>query len=56
MLVSSCGPGRPRFVGGEDIDIVFEHSGRETFDVSVYVTHKRGTITCASTSGYRRSQ
>jgi crotonyl-CoA reductase len=40
--------------GGEDVDIVFEHPGRETFGASVYVTRKGGTIvTCASTSGYR---
>ena len=40
--------------GGEDIDIVFEHPGRETFGASVYVTRKGGTIvTCASTSGYK---
>ncbi|WP_374103270.1 crotonyl-CoA carboxylase/reductase [Streptomyces sp. MK37H] len=40
--------------GGEDVDIVFEHPGRETFGVSVYVTRKGGTIvTCASTTGYR---
>jgi crotonyl-CoA reductase len=39
--------------GGEDIDIVFEHPGRETFGASVYVTKRGGTITtCASTSGY----
>ncbi|MEX3106150.1 MULTISPECIES: crotonyl-CoA carboxylase/reductase [unclassified Streptomyces] len=39
--------------GGEDIDIVFEHPGRETFGASVYVARKGGTIvTCASTSGY----
>ncbi len=42
--------------GGEDIDIVFEHPGRETFGASVYVTKKGGTIaTCASTSGYLHS-
>ncbi|MFF7184367.1 crotonyl-CoA carboxylase/reductase [Streptomyces sp. NPDC008222] len=40
--------------GGEDVDIVFEHPGRETFGASVYVTRRGGTIvTCASTSGYR---
>ncbi|MFI6640462.1 crotonyl-CoA carboxylase/reductase [Streptomyces sp. NPDC050504] len=40
--------------GGEDVDIVFEHPGRETFGASVYVTRKGGTIvTCASTSGFR---
>ncbi len=39
--------------GGDDIDIVFEHPGRDTFGASVYVTRKGGTITtCASTSGY----
>jgi crotonyl-CoA reductase len=39
--------------GGEDPDIVFEHPGRETFGVSVYVAKKGGTVvTCASTSGY----
>ena len=39
--------------GGEDVDIVFEHPGRETFGACVYVTRKGGTIvTCASTSGY----
>ncbi|WP_330344104.1 crotonyl-CoA carboxylase/reductase [Streptomyces longwoodensis] len=39
--------------GGEDVDIVFEHPGRETFGASVYVTRKGGTVvTCASTAGY----
>jgi crotonyl-CoA reductase len=39
--------------GGDDIDIVFEHPGRETFGASVFVTRRGGTITtCASTSGY----
>ncbi|WP_040158254.1 crotonyl-CoA carboxylase/reductase [Mobilicoccus massiliensis] len=38
---------------GHDVDIVFEHPGRETFGASVYVARKGGTIvTCASTSGY----
>ena len=36
--------------GGDDPDIVFEHPGRETFGVSVYVAKRGGTIvTCAST-------
>ncbi|MCQ8769832.1 crotonyl-CoA carboxylase/reductase [Streptomyces telluris] len=40
--------------GGEDVDIVFEHPGRETFGASVFVARKGGTIvTCASTSGYK---
>jgi len=39
--------------GGDDVDIVFEHPGRETFGASVYVAKKGGTIvTCASTSGF----
>jgi crotonyl-CoA reductase len=39
--------------GGHDPDIVFEHPGRETFGVSVYVARRGGTVvTCASTSGY----
>jgi crotonyl-CoA reductase len=39
--------------GGYDVDIVFEHPGRETFGASVYVARKGGTIvTCASTTGY----
>src|SRR3954452_13995922 len=42
--------------GGYDVDIVFEHPGRETFGASVYVARKGGTIvTCASTSGYLHS-
>ncbi|GAB2936216.1 crotonyl-CoA carboxylase/reductase [Micromonospora polyrhachis] len=45
--------GRTHLVG-EDPDIVFEHPGRETFGVSVYVAKRGGTIvTCASTSGYQ---
>ncbi|HEV7875862.1 MAG TPA: crotonyl-CoA carboxylase/reductase, partial [Nocardioides sp.] len=33
--------------GGEDVDIVFEHPGRETFGASVYAARKGGTIvTC----------
>jgi crotonyl-CoA reductase len=40
--------------GGEDVDIVFEHPGRDTFGASVYVARKGGTIvTCASTTGFR---
>jgi crotonyl-CoA reductase len=39
--------------GGRDVDIVFEHPGRETFGASVYVVRRGGTVvTCASTSGY----
>ena len=30
--------------GGEDVDIVFEHPGRETFGASVYAARKGGTI------------
>jgi crotonyl-CoA reductase len=39
--------------GGRDVDIVYEHPGRETFGASVFAARKGGTIvTCASTSGY----
>jgi crotonyl-CoA reductase len=39
--------------GGRDVDIVFEHPGRETFGASVFVVKRGGTVvTCASTSGY----
>jgi len=39
--------------GGDDVDIVLEHPGRETFGASVYVARRGGTVvTCASTSGY----
>jgi crotonyl-CoA reductase len=42
-----------KLTGGEDVDIVYEHPGRETFGASVYVAKRGGTIvTCASTSGY----
>ncbi|MFR9729786.1 crotonyl-CoA carboxylase/reductase [Saccharopolyspora sp. MS10] len=40
--------------GGEDVDAVLEHPGRQTFGASVFVTRRGGTIvTCASTSGYQ---
>lgn len=39
--------------GGHDVDVVFEHPGRETFGASVFAARKGGTIvTCASTSGF----
>jgi crotonyl-CoA reductase len=38
---------------GEDPHIVFEHVGRETFDLSVFCARKGGSIvTCASSTGY----
>jgi crotonyl-CoA reductase len=38
---------------GQDPDIVFEHPGRSTFNASVVVCKRGGTVvTCASTSGY----
>ena len=40
--------------GGEDVDVVFEHPGRQTFGASVFVAKPGGAIvTCASTSGFR---
>jgi len=42
-----------RALVGEDVDIVFEHPGRQTFGASVFVAKRGGTIvTCAATSGY----
>ncbi len=38
---------------GTDVDIVFEHPGRQTMGASVFVAKRGGTIvTCAATSGY----
>jgi crotonyl-CoA reductase len=42
-----------QLTNGEDVDIVFEHPGRDTFGASTYVARRGGTIvTCASTTGY----
>jgi crotonyl-CoA reductase len=42
-----------RLTGGEDPQIVFEHTGRETFGTSVFVAARGGSVvTCASTTGY----
>lgn len=42
-----------RCTGGEDCDIIFEHTGRSTFAASVGVAKAGGRIvTCGSTSGY----
>ncbi|MGW2822747.1 crotonyl-CoA carboxylase/reductase [Streptomyces sp. NPDC001443] len=41
---------------GRDPDIVFEHTGRATFGVSVFVVRRGGVvITCGSSSGYQHS-
>ena len=38
---------------GDDVDIVFEHPGRQTMGASVFAAKRGGTIvTCAATSGY----
>ncbi len=43
-----------RMLGGEEIDIVYEHTGRETFSASVFVARRGGKIvTCGSTTGYQ---
>lgn len=42
-----------KLTGGEDPDIVFEHTGRSTFAASVAIARAGGKIvTCGSTSGY----
>ncbi|WP_030258041.1 MULTISPECIES: crotonyl-CoA carboxylase/reductase [Streptomyces] len=41
---------------GEDPNIVFEHVGRDTFGVSVFVARRGGTIvTCGSSTGYQHT-
>lgn len=45
---------RIRELTGRDADIVFEHTGRATFGVSVFVVRRGGVvITCGSSSGYQ---
>ncbi|HUO48855.1 MAG TPA: crotonyl-CoA carboxylase/reductase [Acidimicrobiales bacterium] len=42
-----------RTLVGDDVDIVFEHPGRQTMGASVFACRRAGTIvTCAATSGY----
>jgi crotonyl-CoA reductase len=42
-----------RSMVGRDVDIVFEHPGRQTFGASVFVAARGGmVVTCAATSGY----
>ncbi len=42
-----------RSLVGEDVDIVFEHPGRQTMGASVFAAKRGGIImTCAATSGY----
>lgn len=44
-----------KLTGGEDCDIVFEHTGRSTFAASVGVAKVGGKIvTCGATSGYEQ--
>ncbi len=38
---------------GDDVDIVFEHPGRQTMGASIFACKRGGTVvTCAATSGY----
>jgi crotonyl-CoA reductase len=42
-----------RLIDKESVDIVFEHTGRETFGASVFVAKRGGkVVTCGSTTGY----
>ncbi len=42
-----------RLINKETIDIVYEHTGKETFGASVFVAKRGGKIvTCGSTTGY----
>lgn len=41
---------------GRDPDIVFEHTGRATFGISVFVVRRGGTVvTCGSSTGYEHT-
>ncbi len=41
---------------GRDPDIVFEHTGRATFGISVFVVRRGGTVvTCGSSTGYQHT-
>ncbi|RXJ81161.1 crotonyl-CoA carboxylase/reductase [Arcobacter sp. F2176] len=45
-----------RLIDKESADIVFEHTGRETFGASVFVAKSGGKIvTCGSTTGYEHT-
>ncbi len=42
-----------RALVGDDVDIVFEHPGRQTMGASVFAAKRGGiVVTCAATSGY----
>lgn len=42
-----------KITGGKDVDIVFEHVGRDTFPTSVFLAKRFGKIViCGATSGY----
>lgn len=45
-----------RLTGGRDVDVVFEHVGRDTFPTSVFVAKRFGKIViCGATSGHQLS-
>ena len=40
-------------IAGSEIDVVFEHIGRETMGLSIYILRRGGrVVTCAASSGY----
>jgi crotonyl-CoA carboxylase/reductase len=42
-----------KITGGKDVEVVFEHVGRETFPTSVFVAKRFGKVViCGATSGY----
>ena len=42
-----------RISGGRDVDVVFEHVGKDTFPTSVFVAKRFGKVViCGATSGY----
>ncbi|MBI3185946.1 MAG: crotonyl-CoA carboxylase/reductase [Myxococcales bacterium] len=43
-----------RITGGRDVDVVFEHVGRDTFAASVFLAKRFGKVViCGATSGYQ---
>ncbi|MFD2176703.1 crotonyl-CoA carboxylase/reductase [Veronia pacifica] len=45
-----------RLLENEQVDIAYEHTGRETFGASVFVAKRGGkVVTCGSTTGYQHS-
>lgn len=52
-MMRAFGKAVREITGGQDVDVVFEHVGAETFSTSVFVAKKFGKIViCGATSGF----